>query len=424
MARSFKRPDEAAMQRVFARTSGGAAEVVLRLAWLQGLHRAEITALRWDQVDFAGRALLLPDRTIPLDPSAEACLRAWYVRCAGNPECVAVSDRDQTPMRPESVSRLARQALNSEGLALSLLDLRRDFILRQIEAHGWSYAAQVSGVAAAALREEFLPRLRAANTLPEAPKVGRDEREYLLWRIIQQEGSSPAGLAIWLCWQLGLQPGEIAALTWDQVDFAAGVLRLPGREIDMGIRLRRMLQEARQRRKDPAEPQVLTAPGTGRPMDQSRISVVTRTAMIRGGLEGFSLRSLTAWAKEQRVNRALTEQAEGQGWLERADVVRLLGVSPRTAWTHLDRMAREGRLVKTGARYYPAGRAASPAEQPEILRDYLKAHGTCRRQDVTRLLGIAPHQATHLLQGLVRGGVLVREGKTYRLPPENKNHTS
>lgn len=55
MARSFKRPDEAAMQRVFARTSGGAAEVVLRLAWLQGLHRAEITALRWDQVDFAGR---------------------------------------------------------------------------------------------------------------------------------------------------------------------------------------------------------------------------------------------------------------------------------------------------------------------------------------------------------------------------------
>lgn len=153
MARSFKRPDEAAMQRVFVRTSGGAAEVVLRLAWLQGLHRAEITALRWDQVDFAGRALLLPDRTIPLDPSAEACLRAWYVRCAGNPECVAVSDRDQTPMRPESVSRLARQALNSEGLALSLLDLRRDFILRQIEAHGWSHAAQVSGVAAAALRE-------------------------------------------------------------------------------------------------------------------------------------------------------------------------------------------------------------------------------------------------------------------------------
>ena len=165
MARSFKRPDEAAMQRVFARTSGGAAEVVLRLAWLQGLHRAEITALRWDQVDFAGRALLLPDRTIPLDPSAEACLRAWYVRCAGNPECVAVSDRDQTPMRPESVSRLARQALNSEGLALSLLDLRRDFILRQIEVHGWSHAAQVSGVAAAALREEFLPWLRAANTL-------------------------------------------------------------------------------------------------------------------------------------------------------------------------------------------------------------------------------------------------------------------
>ena len=72
MARSFKRPDEAAMQRVFARTSGGAAEVVLRLAWLQGLHRAEITALRWDQVDFANR-VLLPERTVPMaEPVASA----------------------------------------------------------------------------------------------------------------------------------------------------------------------------------------------------------------------------------------------------------------------------------------------------------------------------------------------------------------
>lgn len=312
MARSFKRPDEAAMQRIFARTSGGAAEVVLRLAWLQGLHRAEITALRWDQVDFAGGALLLPDRTIPLDPSAEACLRAWYVRCAGNPECVAVSDRDQTPMRPESVSRLARQALNSEGLALSLLALRRDFILRQIEAHGWSYAAQVSGVAAAALREEFLPRLRAANTLPEAPKVGRDEREYLLWRIVQQEGSSPAGLALWMGWQLRMQPGEIAGLTWDRVDFARNLLRLPGGEVSMGSRLRHMLSETLARRKDPAEERVFTSPATGRPM-------------------------------------------------ERGDAMRLLGVSRTAARQQLLRLREAGVLVRVGERYYPAGAVTPPS---------------------------------------------------------------
>ena len=420
MARSFKRPDEAAMQRVFARTSGGAAEVVLRLAWLQGLHRAEITALRWDQVDFAGRALLLPDRTIPLDPSAEACLRTWYVRCAGNPECVAVSDRDQTPMRPESVSRLARQALNSEGLALSLLDLRRDFILRQIEAHGWSYAAQVSGVAAAALREEFLPRLRAANTLPEAPKVGRDEREYLLWRIIQQEGSSPAGLALWMGWQLRMQPGEIAALTWDQVDFDRNLLLLPDREVPMGSRLRRMLSEAKERRKDPAEPQVFTAPTTGRPMDLARLTTVTRTALIRGGLEQVNLRNLHTWATQDDRSKILLDLAAQQGYLTREDVTAALNVSKATARQQLLRLRKVGQLVRVGARYYPAGAVADPDDHLDIIRAYLQEHGTGRRQDFIRLLGLEPEQGTLLLRRLTDRGELVLTGRHYTLPEQEK----
>ena len=416
MARSFKRPDEAAMQRVFVRTSGGAAEVVLRLAWLQGLHRAEITALRWDQVDFAGRALLLPDRTIPLDPSAEACLRAWYVRCAGNPKCVAVSDRDQTPMRPESVSRLARQALNSEGLALSLLDLRRDFILRQIEAHGWSYAAQVSGVAAAALREEFLPRLRAANTLPEAPKVGRDEREYLLWRIIQQEGSSPAGLALWMGWQLRMQPGEIAALTWDQVDFDRNLLLLPDRELPMGSRLRRMLSEARERRKDPAEPQVFTAPTTGRPMDLARLTTVTRTALIRGGLEQVNLRNLHTWATQDDRSKILLDLAAQQGYLTREDVTAALNVSKATARQQLLRLREVGQLVRVGARYYPAGAVTPPEDQLSAIRGYLLQHGTGRRQDFLKLLNVPPAQGTQILSRLVEQGELALVGRHYELP--------
>ena len=416
MARSFKRPDEAAMQRVFARTSGGAAEVVLRLAWLQGLHRAEITALRWDQVDFAGRALLLPDRTIPLDPSAEACLRAWYVRCAGNSECVAVSDRDQTPMRPESVSRLARQALNSEGLALSLLDLRRDFILLQIEAHGWSYAAQVSGVAAAALREEFLPRLRAANTLPEAPKVGRDEREYLLWRIIQQEGSSPAGLALWMGWQLRMQPGEIAALTWDQVDFDRNLLLLPDRELPMGSRLRRMLSEARERRRDPEEPQVFTAPTTGRPMDLARLTTVTRTALIRGGLEQVNLRNLHTWATQDDRSKILLDLAAQQGYLTREDVTAALNVSKATARQQLLRLREAGQLVRVGARYYPAGAVTPPEDQLSAIRGYLLQHGTGRRQDFLKLLNVPPAQGTQILSRLVEQGELALVGRHYELP--------
>ena len=420
MARNFKRPDEAAMQRVLARISGGAAEVILRLAWLQGLYRAEITALRWDQVDLAGKALLLPDRTVPLDPSVEACLRAWYVRCGGNSECVAVSDRDQTPMRPESVSRLARQALNSEGLTLSLLDLRRGFILRQIEAHGWSYAAQVSGVAAATLREEFLPALRAARTLPETPKVGRDEREYLLWRIIQQEGSSPAGLALWMGWQLRMRPGEIAGLTWNQVDFTRNLLHLPGREVSMGSRLRRLLLDAWDRRKDPAEPRVFTAPTTGRPMDLSRLTTVTRTALIRGGLEHVNLRNLHTWVRQGDRAQLLMAQAEEQGWLTREAVMERLGVSKSTARQYLLELREAGRLVRVGTRYYPAGAVADPDDHLDIIRAYLQEHGTGRRQDFIRLLGLEPEQGTLLLRRLTDQGELVLSGRHYTLPEQEK----
>ena len=416
MARSFKRPDEAAMQRVFARTSGGAAEVVLRLAWLQGLHRAEITALRWDQVDFAGRALLLPDRTIPLDPSAEACLRAWYVRCAGNPKCVAVSDRDQTPMRPESVSRLARQALNSEGLALSLMDLRRDFILRQIETHGWSYAAQVSGVAAAALREEFLPRLRAANTLPEAPKVGRDEREYLLWRIIQQEGSSPAGLALWMGWQLRMQPGEIAGLTWNQVDFARNLLRLPGgggvhgqppaayalgdacpAERSGG---RAGVHISCHRAAHGARPADCRSPDGAAP---GRIGGREPAGSLRGGQAGGSVPDAggagggAGLAGARRCHAIAGRVPDG-------------GAAAAPAAAGSGGTGARGRAVLPCGRGDAAGGAAGC--DPNVSRE----HGSGRRQDFLRLLNVSPAQGTQILRRLTARGELILTGRRYTLP--------
>ena len=47
-----KRPDPAAMERIFARHPYSPEGTILRLAWLQGLSRAEIVNLAWQQVDF------------------------------------------------------------------------------------------------------------------------------------------------------------------------------------------------------------------------------------------------------------------------------------------------------------------------------------------------------------------------------------
>ena len=292
MGHTFNRPDEAAMLRILERHPHSPEGAILRLAWLEGLSRSEITELRWDQVDFEGKAIQLPDRTVPLEPSTETCLRERHVRCALRDPHVVISERSKKPMPPESISRLSRLALDSEGQKVNLMDLRHDFVIRQLQTHDWPYVARVSGMAVSTLRDAFSPYL-TKPAAPENPLAQRDEAEYLLWRVIQQEGSSPAGLALWMGWKLQMQPGEILNLTWSQVDLDRGLLRLPDREIPIGSRLSRLLGDVCGHRKNPAQDRVLLTPGTGKPMDLARLSTVIRTALIRGGLEQLSLGDLS-----------------------------------------------------------------------------------------------------------------------------------
>lgn len=420
MAVHCKRPDPAAMERILARNPSSPEGAILRLAWLQGLSRKELNELTWEQVDFESGTLVLPDRTVPIDPAAMDCLRRRWERYHDLSDRVVLTERTKKPMTPESVSRLAKLALEGEGQQVSLMDLRHDWLLRQIEANGWAYAAKVSGLAVSSLRGQFATELRGKQSRHPAASGNQDEIEYILWRIVQQEGSSAAGLAIWMCWRLGMQPGEAAALTWDQVDFEKEVLRLPDRDIPMGKRLSRLLGEARERQQNLHEPRVFVAPTTGRPIDLSRLSVVSRTAMIRGGLEDFSLRALCAWAGARRADELVAAQAEKAGVLVRADVKNLLRVSGSTAWACLNRLTDSGRLEKVGARYYPKGRVVPRERQLSVLREYLTANGTGTRQDFVTLLGVTPNQATIILRRMVERGELLRVGKHYRLPPAKK----
>ena len=417
MGYTFKRPDPAAMERVLARFPYSPEGAILRLAWLEGLSREEIAALTWDQVQFEDNALTLPDRTVPLAPSAEDCLRERHRLYAQRDPHVIISDRYQRPMPPESVSRLARTALDTEGQKVSLKDLRQDFVIRQLQTHDWTYAARVSGMAVSTLRGSFSQYFQDhRDAAPELPP----DSEYLLWRIVQQEGSSVVGLALWMGWKLQMQPGEIASLIWEQVDFDQNLIRLPDRTVSMGSRLRRLLLDAWDRRKDPAEPRVFTAPTNGRPMDLSRLTTVTRTALIRGGLEHVNLRNLHTWVRQGDRAQLLMAQAEEQGWLTREVVMERLGVSKSTARQYLLELREAGRLVRVGTRYYPAGAVADPDDHLDIIRAYLQEHGTGRRQDFIRLLGLEPEQGTLLLRRLTDRGELVLTGRHYTLPEQEK----
>lgn len=91
------------------------------------------------------------------------------------------------------------------------MDLRHDFIIRQLEAHDWPYVARISGIAVHTLYatfSDYLPR-----TQPAPAEDPPEAYAFLLWKVLQSQGSSLVGLALWLGWKLGMQAREILALT-------------------------------------------------------------------------------------------------------------------------------------------------------------------------------------------------------------------
>ena len=188
MAADYKRPDEAAMQRILERYPYSPEGAIIRLAWLQGLSRKELNQLTWDQVDFANRVLLLPERTVPMAEPVAECLQKRWALYHEQSERVVIAGGGRKPMTPENVSRLAKIALDSENQTVSLMDLRHDWLLRQIRENGWAYAAKVSGLAVSSLRGQFGSGLRGKQARRPAASGGQDETEYILWRIVQQEG--------------------------------------------------------------------------------------------------------------------------------------------------------------------------------------------------------------------------------------------
>ena len=407
------RPDEAAMRRILEAEPASPEGVVLRLAWQQGLSRDEISDLTWEQVSFLDDRLELPDRMIPLEAEVRSCLWRLFQAHSEVSPYVVLSSRDRTPLRPESISRLARQALDREGqTSVRLMDLRHDWIIRQLADKDWPAVARISGVAVPALQARF------AAYAPEKKPSRRPAAhvdEFKLWKVLQTERDTPAGLALWLAWQMGLQAQEIVALTWDQVDFDSGSLRLPDREVPLTNALRRLLEDTR-RRAPAGEPHVLLTEHSRKPVDLPRLSRMTRAALIRGGMEDVLLRDLRRdESREDEDARLLARTAE-RGMLTRGEVMELLGLSKTAAYGRLHRLTEQGRLVRIGGKYYLPGDVVPPEKHLETIRAYLEQFGFAYRQDISDLLHIQRKQCALILRHMVEQGELVQSGQKYYLP--------
>ena len=411
------RPDEEAMERALLENPGNAAGAILRLAWQAGLLRDEIQHLTWEQVDFLDRCLVLPDRKVPISQALADWLQALRDGRDRNQEAVVLSDRDRKPLTPQSISRLARLALDRQGQReIRLIDLRHDFVLRQLEEHDWQYVSRITGVEAAGLNVHFAGHLeeKKISTRVHREKTARID-EFALWRLLRTEGTSPAGVALWLTWQAGLRLEEIVALTWEQVQ--GDRLCLPRGVIPLAGGVKQVLEElaAREGRTGP----VLTAPRSGLPYDRTRLSKLARAALIRAGLDNLTLRDLRVdCALRSGGAGQILSQVRRQGWTTRNEVRALLNVSQATAYNRLKQLVNRGQLTQVGARYYLPGAVVPPDGQEAALVDYLSREGFAYRQDVARLLGIDASQCRPLLRRMLDRGTLVQDRQRYILNKE------
>lgn len=408
------RPDEKAMEQALLENSGNAAGAVLRLAWQAGLLRDEIQRLTWEQVDFLDRCLVLPDRKVPIGQELADWLQVLRDGRDQSQETVVLSDRDQRPLTPQSISRLARLALNKQGQTdVRLIDLRHDFVLRQLEEHDWQYVSRITGVEAAGLNVHFAGHLEEKKI---STRIHREESaridEFALWKLLRTEGTSPAGIALWLTWQAGLRLEEIVALTWEQIQ--GDCLRLPRREVLLTSGTRQVLEEltAREGRRG----YVLTAPRSGLPYDRTRLSKLARAALIRAGLDDLTLRDLRVdYALRSGGAGQILSQVRRQGWTTRNEVRSLLNVSQAVAYHRLKQLVNRGQLTQVGARYYLPGTVVPPNSQEAALVKYLEREGFAYRQDVARLLGIDAGQCRPLLRRMLARGTLIQDRQRYIL---------
>ncbi len=416
-----RRLDETALRRLLEREQTGPEALVLRLAWLEGLTREEIAALTWDQVSFLDNRLELPDRMVPLDGEVRALLwklhEAKEAREEREPH-VLLSARERKPMRLESISRLARQALDRGDLkTVRLLDLRYDWIIRCLDRMDWPEAARISGVEIATLQLRFSASAPARKA-PKPPPVQVDE--FKLWKVLQAERGTTAGLAMWLGWQLGLQAQEMISLTWREVDFEAGAIYLSDREIPLTSTVRRLLEEEYARRKPGEDPHILLTEQSRRPLDLPRLSRITRTVLIRGGLERVSLRDLRKDDSRETENERILQKGLEQGYVSRNDVSELLNFSKTATYTRLRRLTDQKRLVRVGGKYYLPGTVVPPERHREAILEYLAQAGFAYRQDIVDLLHIQPKQCTLVLRHMVEEGTLVQLGQKYLLPQQEE----
>ena len=408
------------LEKLLAAEPCSGAGVILRLAWRAGLMRDEIHALQWKQVDFERALLRLPDRDVPMDEDLTRCLRQWQTLCGQYSSYVIVSEHKRTHMLPESISRLARSALDRAGLTgVRLADLHYNYILRQSAQQGWQEALRTSGLSIATYRGR--PRYKNARSSAKAKKASspalphreKSERERLQ-AVLKENRLSPAGLALWLYCDTGLQYTEISLLTWEQVDLEHHLLHLADRDEPLSAELVSLLCEVLETRGPVSETHVLLSPHARKPIPRARLSNLTKELLAKNGLDpALPARLRSDGARESRRRRLLAYAAR-HGGISLKAAMELLGLSESAARELLTQLTAEGQLTRDHPVYRPVGAETTAAQRASRIRAALAEHGPCSARELSERLGMAPRMIQRALEPMLARGEIAKEADMSR----------
>lgn len=419
----FHQPDEAKMRALLEACEGDASGVVLRLAWRAGLIRNEIFDLKWEQVDFADSCLHLPDRDVPMENELSDALRRWQALFGEDdvPEYVASSLSKRERYAEVYLSRMARAALDGGGMPeVRLVDLRHDFVRRMMERYDWHYAIRVCGLSVTTYRTEYIGDRR--HGLPAAPmEMSEADRTERLWKIMQDNRDSAAGIGLWLTQQAALQESEIVDLTWDQVDLKRGVIQTKRGAFYIIKEVIDVLAEEKARRDPGDDPHVILSPRSRKPMDKARLSTIMHNMLVHGGLDILDVGDLRHADRIRRERERILQRANEAGFISRREVESMLGVKANIAYSRLSDLVDSGELVCVSNGYCPASVAVRPEERESYVLRRIGENGAVTPAALAAELHVGKRTAVRLLKRMVSAGTLVeRKGRNeYQLPAQN-----
>lgn len=392
--------------------------VILRLAWRAGLLRDEIYNLRWDQVDFSGKALHLPDREVPMVQDLERCLRQWQLLYGQYGPFVVVSEQRRARMAPQSLSRIARVALDSVGLqSIRLADLRYDYTLRQFESEGWKQALRNTGLGLHTYLSNYCKIVQSSAKPSEKHSASPQSEEIQaekLRAVLKNNSNTSIGIALWLSHDAGLLYQEITALTWDEVDLANGVLHLDDKDVPLSSDLTAILRQYKKEQQPADDPHVLLLPNSRKPIPKDYLSRQLRNLLVQNGID-LTLHSANRNIGASKFRDDILNYVAQNGSTTCRSYAQLSQRPKSAVLKQLNALVKDGLLEYSHGIYFPPGTGSVADQREAAVRSYLMQHGPSSVATLAETMRLSKSTILRILTPMIqRGELTVRRDKSMR----------